>query len=515
MRNQDVKRRPARARFPLAGCMIVALMAGCIVPPPRMYPADPVLVRSLHDGRLERVYDSDRDGRIDCGERLGPDGVIVSLCYDTTGDGRFDDIVELADILPQERRHLLIILDSVPFSMVEKLWQTGRFRGLHPPVPLISTFPATTDVALNAFLGVGPRPGMEPEYYNGEWMVSGKIAYWQETKAEWARRMDYFLDGYAHGYAYLWPRPWFGYELARIKGITDRSRQPLTLSYAMGTSALGAGIGRAGHEFALDMMDRYCRTIMFEHRGRVQITLMSDHGHDLIAGQWISLPIELGLMGYRLTGWLESPEDVIIPEFGLVTCAGIHTLQPKRVAEDVVKIEGVELAFYLNEADEVVVVGREGQARIARSGDRYRYTMDAGDPLELAHVWHSLAEKGLVDADGFVDDEPLFAATATHVFPDPLHRLWHGFHGLIIHTPDVMVSVSDGYYCGLLEFAVAVGESSSHGSLTRRSSTGFAMSSAGPLPGALRIENLRGPLCAIGVPIDDAEIASRKGMAAK
>ncbi|MCD6303791.1 MAG: hypothetical protein J7M21_02375, partial [Planctomycetes bacterium] len=47
---------------------------------------------------------------------------------------------------------------------------------------------------------------------------------------------------------------------------------------------------------------------------------------------------------------------------------------------------------------------------------------------------------------------------------------------------DVIASLADGYYSGSRGFSAFAKVASTHGSLNRRNSTAFIMSTAGPLP---------------------------------
>jgi len=120
----------------------------------------------------------------------------------------------------------------------------------------------------------------------------------------------------------------------------------------------------------------------------------------------------------------------------------------------------------------------------------YKYDTQHGDPLKLASVLEDLQQHGLVDAKGFIDDDAFFRATVEHPYPDSLRRLHRAFHGLVEHTPDVLVSLSDGWCWGSPFMARFLTVSATHGALSRSSSTGFVMSTAAPLPDALRMEDV-------------------------
>jgi len=493
----------------ITACVAMAapvVVAGCAGPGPRLFPVAPMAVESLAAGGVERRYDTDGDGRADYAEIQGADGIVEALRCDSNGDGTFDSRIDLAEARnSDECRHLIVVLDSVPFTMVQELWNQGRFRLFRPPARVISPFPVMTDLCLSEFFGTTPCPGVESEHFDGRMLTNGYMVYASNGNAPWFDRVDYHLKPVAHALAYLWPRPWYGHELRHIQEGFEQSDQKVFVGYCVSNSALGARIGRDGHQIGLIQVDRFCQWITFKTRGRTQITLLSDHGHNLVGSERIPLSDMLREFGYRVRTSLEKAGDVVVPEFGMVTCAVIHTREAEQVARDVVGIEGIELVAYCDVNDRMVVLGRGGRARITRSPAGFRYACEFGDPLELAPILGELARRGKVDADGFVSDQVLMEATVGHVYPDAVYRLWRAFHGLVQHTPDVLVSVQDGWHCGSPAMSSLVHMTAAHGNLRPLSSSAFSMTTAGPLPEVLRMERLAATLEALGVPVKREE----------
>ncbi|MCH7873339.1 MAG: hypothetical protein IID33_16710, partial [Planctomycetes bacterium] len=356
-------------------------------------------------------------------------------------------------------------------------------------------------------------------YYDGQRLIGGLSTYLGGGNMPWMRQVDYHMAPLAHASAYLDSHPWFLHELGQIERLFFEQNAGTFVGYCVGTSALGAQYGRNGHYTGLVTLDRFCQSVMHRTRGRARITVLSDHGHDLQQSERAMLPETLRQLGYRVTNRLEQAGDVIVPQFGVVTCAAIYTESPRRVANDVVGVEGVELAVYLDGNGEVVVLSRDGSARISRKqpassgsngsgggstgrggdGVRYRYSAGRGDPLGLQTILSELEASGLRDADGFVADRDLLEATLHHTYPDAVHRLWRGFHGLIEYPPNVMVSLNDGWHTGSVTISKMRKMYAVHGNLNEPSSAGFAMTTAGELPENLRMEDLRAALLERGV----------------
>lgn len=501
---------PIMVRFELASRMrlstiaVLALaLSGCAGPGPQLGPVGPLRVEATSAGGSLRVYDMDGDGLEDFRERVAASGLIDQLEFLTSvasGDwelrGRDQGAFGSAGSAP---RDLLVILDSVPYDMVQEAWALGRFRYLAPPSRLISTFPAMTDLALSEFFGVGPCAGMEARHYDGTRVTDGFREYLRMANAPWLDGVDYRLYPLAHSVGYLNPEEWFAHELARTQHYFRRHEQERAyVAYAVGTSGLGAQRGRDGHAAALAAVDRLCRRVIWETRGAARITLMSDHGHAFFRGQRVSLPAALRRLGYRVVARVSSARDVVLPEFGTVTCAALYAAAPALVARDLIAIEGVELAVY-REAETVIVYGRGAVAKIERGGDRFRYTPQVGDPLRLLEIQAGLVARGAVDVQGFVSDADWRQATVDHRYPDALARLWRAFDGLMTHAPDVLISLADGYFSGADSISALIDLRAAHGNLDYAGSVGFVMTGAGPLSDALRIGDAREQLEKLGI----------------
>jgi hypothetical protein len=492
--------------------VLAALMAacgsGCAGAWPTLSPAAAVRSAERSGGGLEKWYDMDRDGRADYREVVSPAGRVDRIGYDRDQDGTVDEEIELAAVPPDQVHHLLIILDSVPVGLVREFQEQGRLLYFPRPTRVVSPFPVMTDPALVEFFGMAPAPSVEAEYYDGQRLRDGYEVYAAGDNTPWHSRTDYYLEPVAHAVAYLSQPQWFGHELRRVREIffeRDKSRRRLTVTYVVSTSALGSRQGRGGHELALDRLDRFCQQMVHDTRGRVRISLISDHGHALVPSDRIPLADELVRRGYRVGSRLERPGDVVVPQFGVVTCAALYTHEPACVAGDVVGIPGVDLAAWAEppeKPDSVMVIDRFGRARITCSNGRFKYAVEKGDPLQLAGLLDELSKQGKLDADGFVADDVLFQATIGHTYPDAVARLWRAFHGLFVHVPDVLVSVQDGFVVGSKLMTTLVHMQGTHGNLRPASTFGFAASMAGELPPVLRMADLRAALQQAGVPLE-------------
>lgn len=493
---------------------------------PSLFPVAPLRVATLDDGSIERFYDLDADGRSDFCERLNPHGRIQTLLFDRDRDGESDEHATLRDadsaspsqdtaaavpfptpasksvpaapppdaaetVSPADGPQLLLIIDSVPYEIVREMWQQGRLRHFAPPSRVISPFPVMTDVALADFFDAGPCPGVESEYFDGTRLRHGLESYGATQTAPWLACVDYALPAGKHVFAYLNSQRWMRTELALIQdqfALASGHRPSRCFSaYLVTGSAIGSRHGRNGHIEALTLLDRWTQMLMYQHAGRLRITLMSDHGHDIRDSRWVALPDALRALGYRPVETLTGPADVVIPTFGQVSCAAVYTRAPAAVAHNLVGVEGVELACYRDQ-DAVVVLARDGRARITRTPDAYHYAATAGDPLRLLSRSVS-SDRRAIDVPR--DD---VAASPEDAYPDALHRLWRAFDDLVVHTPDVLVALAPGYHTGSEQMSRLIRMRAAHGNLTRESSTGFVMTTTGALPPVMRMQDVAAAL---------------------
>ena len=480
----------------LIPALVLGLLAGCADPGPRLYPVSSVSEQTSNDGSVERLYDTDNNGQVDAAERLGDDGRVRVLRWDTNGDAALDGQASWPAATDQTR-HVLIILDSIPFQMVKDLRDHGRFRLFNAPSRIIAPFPVMTDVSLSEFFHMPPPVGVESQYYDGQKLSNGYIGYAHEIDSLWLEHVDYHLRYWLHMFAYSDPHPWYSHELRRVRETYAETEKDLTVGYVVGTSALGAKDGRTGHQIGLVELDRFCQQLVHDTQGRIHITLMSDHGHNLVSSEMLPLGELLEEFGYVAAEPVLHAGDALAPAFGVVTVAVIHTTSPASVARDVVGLEGVDLTMYAD-GDTVVVLSRGGRAAIRKRAGRFSYTPAYGDPLQLEPIIKGLSS----DSDGFVGDQELMAATVDHVYPDPLQRIWHAFHGAVGHTPDVFVAVKDGWHCGDSLMNEAISLAAAHGNLNASSTYGFVMTTAGELPPVLRMHDVAGALANVGVPVN-------------
>ncbi|RKY25681.1 MAG: hypothetical protein DRP79_06300 [Planctomycetota bacterium] len=476
--------------------MLAALLsAGCASGV--RFPARPVSECETPLGtRLD--YDTSGDGAADYFAYRDKTGRISVVAYDYSKDGKPDSMVRL-DSLPVERcRHVLIILDGVAYDLAREYYEEGHLRMFHPPSRVVAPFPGLTDVCIEDALGCIPNLAFEALYYDRrkERLTRGAWDYLYMRNEPFAQLLTYRAHTICDTISYFSPWQIFKHEIKRVKETFDRRDRQDVLVYLVGSAGMGTGNGRKGHVRCLELVERLVNQMTWETRGMVKFTLMADHGHTYTEPERLDIVGRLKEKGWHSVRRLRRPGDFIPVEFGVVTYAAFYTRDAAGLAADIAAIDGVDLAAYHRDGA-VFVRSSDGCAVVRERNGRYAYEAQEGDPLQLNGIIAKLSEQGKVDADGFIEDAALFEATLVHVYPDPLRRLWRAFHAEAENVPDVIASLRDDRAFGSGAYDMLVKVKSTHGSLNRRNSTTFIMSTAGPLPPAMRSDEIPGHMSAL------------------
>jgi len=391
-------------------------------------------------------------------------------------------------------RTLILLMDGVGYDLAAEMHRKGELKNFLPPAPLIVAFPSDTNPALVeilAPLGAPPAAGYEDYYFDpaANEMRGGLFHRFSRKTFVETNFRDLF-DYHPHPvrmtveYAVpvLGPALNGAVNLARIRDEFRKSSQPVFLAYYDASDTAAHLGGRWLVREQLRYLDRWVGELRAKHE--VEVIVLSDHGND---HRWLrrtNLEPALRRAGFRIQSSLKDDRSVVLPQFGLISNAVLYTRpgQEAAAAEAALRAKGVDLAVF-RDGDSLLVVSAKGRARIDRreSDDgavRFRYLAEAGDPLLLNCVAEELIHTGFADADGFVAEEKWLAATAGHVYPDPLRRLWNAFDGLVRQPASVIVSLKDGYYTGSIWLNLFAWMQATHGSLRRAQSLGVVMSTS-------------------------------------
>jgi hypothetical protein len=408
-------------------------------------------------------------------------------------------------------RHLIICVDGVSYSTIEKMRAEGRFKLFRPPARMIAPFPSLTNLALSEILkpaGASEAVGYEDNYFDVEHnkMSGGLLDRFRGgrfIKGTFRELFDYHPSAIKSGLGYVVP-PASTYvesltDIVRLKQKFRASREPVFFAYTGASDSLAHLGGEHLLKRFLVRLDETIKDIVRDGGGRVEVTIFSDHGNDFEGYRRVSLKSALRRENFKLQSKVKDERSVVLPQFGLVGCAVMWTKESNeaRLAEVAARVRGVDFAAYEKDGF-VYVLNEKGTATIERRGERFRYRATNGDPLELLPVAETLRRQGKADAQDFIADEDWFAATIESTRPDVLRRVFEGVSERVYNRANVIVNFADGYYTGSASLDVFAFLQATHGNLGAQQSFGFVMSSAFDLPPHLRARDV---WRAIGSPV--------------
>jgi hypothetical protein len=406
---------------------------------------------------------------------------LLLLSLACTGLATAAEAPKAPDTLP---RRLVLALDGIPHEVFVAMQARGELTQFRPAARMISTFPSLSDVAFAQIEAGTPPPGYQVTRYDPETnRIVGMDVGSLSERAHPKIAADSASGSVAHRLmGYVVPQAMARRDLRHVADELLASDKPTFVAY-IGTSDSVLHLkGRKGAEAYLAVVDRVLADLRATVRARtgrdLLIDVVSDHGSTMTRNRIVPVEATLAACGFTRRDGMQGPNDVAFMLPGLVASAAIHA-QPARadaVAQCLAGREGIELvAVARGEAVGVLTGDGEAEVRLVPGDvERYAYRTIRGDPL------------GLLDANTapgteLVLDEPdAFARTLDGPRPDVLRRVWRAFHGEVGHPASVLLSLQDGYEVGnpKLRFMTKLrgGHRGTHGSLTRRASTGVIAS---------------------------------------
>ena len=456
----------------------VALALGCTPGDRLHFPSAPT-----HTDRGATWYDTNHDDRPDFSITHNDAGRLVSLGYDDDQNGEADRRYRLADYADAELPHLIVLIDSIPYAAFKQNIASrppGVWGVFDEPAKVIAPYPSMSAVCFSDLFDAPPMPGAINKYYDPRPQTNGVTNLINKRldgyRNPWQQRLHYNIDYRDNTSAWLNPRPWLGVELERARQAFDASPDRTTVVYISSAAAMLMKYGPTGLDETLDELERFLLQVLYERKGAVKISVISETFKNLTETTWIDVEQALEIGGFRVVDSIKKPDDVFLEMDGLLTWFGVHTSQPEAVSQTLLdEIPAIETISYL-EGFDVVVRNHQGVARIALAEVKLIYTPEAGDPLDYGEALAGVA----------LTPDEWFDRTAAHVFPAAPPRLWAAFHGQTRNNPQVMVTLRDGTCAGIEWFQWFITPRSTHGGLNQVNSAAVLMTTTRPIEGPLR-----------------------------
>jgi len=379
----------------------------------------------------------------------------------------------------------VLVVDAIPWELAVEVWQQGHLPGFSEPVPSVSVFPSSSNVALPALIDgiLGARPpGYEARYYH----PPSATIRGRPGAPEADRPMVRYrarpgpLDLVAGP---IVARFRASREVARLMHRFVRESGSW-LAYASATDGIGHFGGREALLSAFRTVTRHVvearRVIEMKHGTAPPVILTSDHG--MAFGRLAHVSGVLVSQALKNAGFVRQSAGsagFFLPSMGEIA-AGVCFVAPDgaaTVARILTRVEGIDVVVARRGEESALIVRGNDEALLDWRGGRYRYHESPGDPLRYAPVWAELRGSGAIDGDGFVDGDALFAATWSHDYPDALHRIRRALTDLVEFPAPVLFSMRPGYTYGPpLTHAgsrLLGGQVGTHGALSSEQSLGF------------------------------------------
>jgi hypothetical protein len=408
-------------------------------------------------------------------------------------------------------RQLVLGLDGIAYRDLQalqagvtytNLWGTRVHRqafssseGYFPVSHLISTFPSTSDVAWTDIFGDRPLPGYQRTYFseaaNSQIVING-ITTTMEHEAQMHWQLNNNLQR-TMGYVY----PVHTFELEIYQTIrnfwndTDNDG-----SYYVYIRATDDAQHLDRDIFAmLSMLDEQLQAMRARYRAQeghdLQILILSDHGHNHAGpGKRVEIRAFLKNAGYQITESIKNPKDVVLPTTGIESWVEIHNAPAatETLVELLTHLKGAEIVTGRdpNQPNRFIVMDSQGDRATIEwnpAKDTYSYSTGKGDPLNYRPVVEALAQKKLLDADGFAAADVWMAATMTNRYPLAVERIVRGLTQVTLNPATILISLNNDYvHCGWLikKGAELSTFGSTHGGLDNLNSDGVVLSNFAP-----------------------------------
>src|SRR5262249_52736541 len=148
--------------------------------------------------------------------------------------------------------------------------------------------------------------------------------------------------------------------------------------------------GREDLEKMLEALDDELAALSTEYTakfgGKLEIAIVSDHGHTLQKGHTVEIEKALKAAGYKSADSIKGPKDVAFKLAGILSSLAVHC-QPQAVpdlAHVLARVDGADVATYRESPDTFRVVALRGEAVIKwdKNDDSYAYQVTSGrDPI--------------------------------------------------------------------------------------------------------------------------------------
>jgi hypothetical protein len=363
-------------------------------------------------------------------------------------------------------------------------------EGYFPVSRMVSTFPSTSDVAWTDIFGDRPLPGYQRTYFsvaaNSQIIVNGITSTMEhESQMSWQTE-----NNMVRTMGYMYPVHTYRFEIYQtIRSFWNNTSNDGNFYVYVRATDDAQHLDRNIFDMlcSLDGQLQEMRARYKKQEGRdLEILIISDHGHNHAdTFKRVQVRPFLEKAGYRAAESIQHSNDVVLPTTGVEDWVEIHNSPAATTAlvPLLTGLEGVDLVTGRNpqDANRFMVMNSQGaRAEIDwnPTNDTYRYSPEKGDPLNYQPVVAALAQKKLLDADGFAASDAWMAATMTNHYPLAPERIAHGLTQVTLNPATILISLKNDYVHA--NWLILIGAdlspfSSTHGALDNINSDGAVL----------------------------------------
>ncbi len=402
---------------------------------------------------------------------------------------------------PQPTRTLFVALDAIPYQVVAEatdpaLGEGALFPGFKDPIPLVSTFPSTTSLAMTGLFepfGLDKPPGYEARFFDWRFRkVRGGMPWnYHQIPFAWRDFFDWKIESIVRkAIGYIRPSKFGDNEVEKAIDAFVASDKLDFFVYIGATDAIGHLMSPDALKETLAHLDQTLRRVRARHPHRpFHAVLFSDHGMGGDSGEYLKnvqqgVKLAMREAGFKIGRRARSPRHVVFVPYGLISSFIVFS-DPARdleVGRALATVEGVDLCAVAADGGWRITSAR-GEALVLRRetdhGDLWSYRPEGGDPLGYLPLVESLRARSHDPQREWFPDHWWFEASWQSYYPDALYRLARSFD-LVQNPASVVCSCAEGFMFGqrMVEYAAIMQGRRlrwTHGALDRDASLGFLL----------------------------------------
>jgi hypothetical protein len=368
----------------------------------------------------------------------------------------------------------------------------------------VATFPSLTPSGFTAALGARSTKGYEDVYFNWESkkLEGGAIEYLfnqdgPENQGRFMTLFDFHISRLHDLYAYAIPMLAVNKEYEDFldyddfnKFLKPTDKRSLYKSYLVYTDPLAHIMGRAHLRKYLQRLAKYLNKIRNDYPGRLDITIISDHGNHFVRKyKQTDITDALVKAGFKIKDKLAGKNVLVVPKFGLVGYVGVFSQKSdvNKAATTVSVHKGVDITTYQKPDDlKTFVVLKNNGTEVPTVSEitvfenqnerMIKYTPISGDALYYSEILNLLRRQNPSVENDFFSEKAWFEASIDHQYPDALTRIVRGHTQFVEYPANILVSMKDGFYAGQKSMSLFTAQAGTHGSLSRGGSVTFLIS---------------------------------------